>query len=118
MIAVHCENYGHNCGMLVHIEPFGIVSDATWKCSDTATPGWTDPSFDDSGWSQAVAIAPNNGNGRPACNQITSSAIWIWYKDLNAPKAYCRFNMGTVYFLTLIVYTEICVHVYLNIIAT
>ena len=97
MIGVRCVNNGGPQGMLADIEPLGIVSDATWKCSNTPTLGWSAPSFVDSGWPQAVEQFQNGAGpwGSNLIGQINRSAMWIWAQDATATDvSYCRYTLG------------------------
>ena len=48
-----------------NVEP--ILSDASWKVSDSEEPGWTKPGYDDRGWQSA------KGDPKPT--------VWVTYPD-------------------------------------
>ena len=51
--------------------PVDVVTDAAWKSSDTDTPGWQQPDFDDSAWPAAL-VAAAYGSG-PWGNSVTTA---------------------------------------------
>lgn len=51
--------------------PADIVTDTAWKASDTDTPGWRQPDFDDSAW-PASLVAAAYGSG-PWGNSVTAT---------------------------------------------
>ena len=69
----------------------GVVTDVSWKCSDVEQTGWHLAGFNDSAWSQARIIAPNDGSFWPGVIAgINSEAKWIWAQTTSATVAYCR----------------------------
>ena len=64
----------------------GVVTDASWKCSDVEQTGWHLAGFDDAAWSHATVVTPNNGS----ISEINSEAEWIWSEYDNGHIAYCR----------------------------
>ena len=88
VIAVNATDAGGIAGFLAHITRGSdtIVSDATWKVTTTAPPGWQLPTYDDSTWDTATPYGPygiapwhTNVTGFPT----TSTAQWIWTNDNN-----------------------------------
>jgi len=64
-------------GLLVWSESeaqFDLNSDGNWKTSETATPGWLNPSFDDSSWPNSIAPAQNPGG---ATWPPLSTSMWV-----------------------------------------
>jgi hypothetical protein len=66
-----------------------VVSDASWRFSTSAPPGWASPTFNDSGWSYAVdqgeyGVGPwwtdLKRSGAPWWPRL-SPARWIWSYD-------------------------------------
>lgn len=54
-----------------------LVTDESWKVSDTAPPGWTNDDFDDSGWANATSLGKSGVS--PWGSVLTSSdAEWLW----------------------------------------
>ena len=75
----------------LHIEtsdanPIDIVTDTAWKSSDTDTPGWQQPDFDDSTWPAAL-VAAAYGSG-PWGNSVTAAppSEPLLRKDFTAKK--------------------------------
>ena len=102
-IAVYAQNGGGTlAGLLVWDSRNSIYSTAQWKCSTSATAGWTSTPFDDSTWPAAIqqnaygggawgtGVANNNG---PA---PTSASYWIWTAQPYGEyaEAYCRVTLG------------------------
>lgn len=59
VVAVEVEQSGGGAGLAGRLE-LGedrvVVTDDTWLAAESASGDWTDPSFDDSGWSTAVIV--------------------------------------------------------------
>ena len=98
MISIYCKNLQSHCGVLADVEPLGVVSDASWKCSGTKTLGWAQPGFDDSQWPQATELNINGEGvwGPKLLGKISSRAYWIWTQTTSSLNAYCRYNLGTL----------------------
>jgi len=65
VFAVHATNGADQAGLAFHLkltlrsgEHLAIVSDASWKVSDTEKRGWSHPSYRDDSWGKAAVIAP------------------------------------------------------------
>lgn len=60
-----------------------IVTDATWKASETAPSGWEQAKFDDKDWKPAVALAPLGGGPWAKVNEKSLAAA----ANLKEPEA-------------------------------
>ena len=71
----------------------GVVTDGSWKCirqCNSFPSGWySSPDFDDSSWSQARVLAPNNGTTYNLINEVSTDAKWIWHQE-NLSGMCCR----------------------------
>ncbi|KAL9951869.1 hypothetical protein ACROYT_G044608 [Oculina patagonica] len=70
----------------------GLVTDASWKCSNAYYPGWNSPDFDDVDWQEAVEIEKNGDGPRGYIIGIAPTAKWIWTAG-HDDKVYCRLNL-------------------------
>jgi len=85
LIAIRANNILDGCsGLMVASfdHPHPIVSDRTWKCSNSPGNGWQFLGFDDSTWDTAVEIA-QNGEILTGCpwfiiQDMPTTAYWIW----------------------------------------
>ena len=74
----------------------GLVTDNSWKCIRSFTPGWNMRTYQDEDWPMATSYGPNNPSTFPwgEIQIIDSSAQWIWTKDNeNDTEVYCRHNI-------------------------
>ena len=78
----------------------GMITNTSWRCSNTAQQGWNEAQFDDSSWPIATKHGTNSKN--PAdwfpwgmYDDIALGALWIWTKDnqKNDSTVYCRFRL-------------------------
>lgn len=77
LIAVRAYNGQYNASILGSIEN-GIVTDETWKCSDTYEENSNKILFDDSHWAPATVVA-NYGDGPwGKIAHVSDMAKWIW----------------------------------------
>merc|ERR1711962_944153 len=99
VIAISCINSKGHYGIKASTS-YGIVTDATWRCSNVEEDNWMMTDFDDSTWEFAKTENLHvNGLSRP---QLSENAQWIWSQSGHT-KAYCRkiisqgstFNPGT-----------------------
>ena len=65
VIAIKCHNVQGPAGIVAKLvvrgqyrEPFYLISDEHWKCSEEAPKRWRDTNFDDSGFVSARVIGP------------------------------------------------------------
>jgi hypothetical protein len=81
-----------------------LLTDSSWKCSATYTPGWmnTVPSATVSSWPNAVANEPNSAPFiHTVIAGISPLASWIWTRNNGYlgtsidPVVYCRGNFPT-----------------------
>ncbi|MBO3840878.1 MAG: family 78 glycoside hydrolase catalytic domain [Candidatus Brockarchaeota archaeon] len=63
VFAIKATNTGGSAGLLGKViiefedgKPFILVTDASWKSSETSEEGWEKPDFDDSGWMSAFEL--------------------------------------------------------------
>ncbi len=61
-----------------------IISDGSWKASDTNTPGWEAPSFNDASWAAVTSPALN------ACTPVIPGTQSMWWSNSNVPEAFFR----------------------------
>ena len=94
VIALRGNNTLGVAGILASTPDGFILTNSTWKCSNTWYAQWNDVVFNDSSWQPAVEIGLN---GSPPWFQISSvhaNASWIWnnqgFTDLII---YCRLNL-------------------------
>ncbi|MEZ0390249.1 MAG: heme-binding protein, partial [Verrucomicrobium sp.] len=91
VIAVKGTNRGGNKGavlvkLIIETRNKGaqeIVTDATWKASETASPGWEQVKFDDKAWQPAISIAPIGGGPWAKVTEKTLAAA----ANLKEPEA-------------------------------
>ncbi len=67
------------------IAQFDFASDGNWRTSETATPGWLNPDFDDSSWPLSVAPAQNPGG-----TTWPPTSISMWVPNAGADSAFFR----------------------------
>ena len=74
------------------INGLSVVTDSTWKVSTALEENWSQPGFDDSGWSNATdnGGVPSNINGMP----VGTSARNIWAADSSADEVFLRLTLG------------------------
>lgn len=74
-----------------------LISDSTWKCSNTYTIGWANTTFDDNQWSQAHVLGTNWG----PVGQLNQDSVlpnytrWLWTDNQQDGTVYCRGRTGT-----------------------
>lgn len=79
----------------------GLVTNSSWKCSDSPFPGckWMTQDFDDRMWPTAKEIVFHGPNRPTPVPGIVQGAKWIWIATGSGhlpqpPIAYCRLNMS------------------------
>ena len=98
VIAIHginSESRGY-AGIVASAAGPVIVTDESWKCSNTLETGWNEKCFDDDHWSPAVILG--SIGDRPwrrggTLRDISSAAKWIWTMPVPGPEdkeIYCR----------------------------
>ena len=88
VLAVKGVHYG-GYGILASTST-GVVSDASWKCSDVEQSGWHLAGFDDAAWSQAQVLAAHGAWPWLHIGGISAQATWIWAQGSAATPVYCR----------------------------
>ncbi|XP_068676816.1 uncharacterized protein [Montipora foliosa] len=86
-VAVYVKNNGGPGGFLASFGN-GIVTDASWKCTNQNVRNWQTAGFDDRKWPAAFAYRANSVNIK--INGIASEAKWIGTRQRNAKGLYCR----------------------------
>ena len=94
VLTVKTQNNVGGAGILASTST-GVVTDASWKCSSgggaVEQSGWHLPGFDDTAWSQARVVAPNDGSfWTGVIGAINSEAKWIWTQNSSDDVVYCR----------------------------
>ena len=95
VIAIKCVDMGGGDGLLAsaenHLGDLVLLSDTTWKCSDTLEQGWEQDNFNASSenWKPAIDIGPKSWS---VSGQISSYASWIW-TEKRVNTIYCRAEM-------------------------
>lgn len=82
VIAISANNTDRAGGILCSDTKGTIISDRTWKCTDSVPSGhkWTEPDYDDSFW-ESPCISDRNMAGGPrnqSMSDFSSKAFWIW----------------------------------------
>ena len=83
-------------GILASTKDGFILTNSTWKCSNTSNDSWTNVGFDDSSWQQAVEIGPKGYKTwvHGQISAIDENAKWIWYGTEHVKETiYCRRNL-------------------------
>ena len=97
IVAVRCQNQEGTGGLMVSVED-ALKSDGTWKCTDAASPpsSWVEAAFDDSAWTSAHEIAPNNGSIWALDGNFDQDVKWLWTDSQNTDleTIYCRGVIG------------------------
>jgi len=83
VIAISCENLWAKYGIKATTSS-GIVTDATWRCSNVKEDNWMGTDFDDSTWE--FAKTDNLDVDR---DENTFDGQWIW-SQTGTDRAYCR----------------------------
>jgi len=96
-IAVFAEDHLRVTAGVLASTPNGLVTDSSWKCTNTFQTGWYLPNFDDSAWPAAVT-GNNPGGTRGFISSIGTNAQWIWTRMWGNQRhwdqyVYCR-NRG------------------------
>jgi len=95
VIAVQVTNIATKAGLLVSsfVSKYPtILTNSSWKCTDqTPQNNWYTVNYNDSSWPPAVQ---DYQNGFKGSSNISSSAYWIWTKNLQYNVTiYCRLNL-------------------------
>ena len=93
VLSVACATEHTPGGILASAALSGFVTDSSWRCSRTLSPGWQVAEFDDSKWTRAKEFQLNNksGNVLPLVKHILPNASWITVDDpLIKGTIYCR----------------------------
>lgn len=95
LLAVKCQNTGGFGGFLASLGAV-LISDSSWKCSDTFIENWYGMDFDDSHWSNAHILGNNSGNFKGNIAKFEEKVQWIWYDENNKQNTtvYCRGRTG------------------------
>ena len=102
VLAISCKNKGGPAGLLGSTNDGRILTNSTWKCSNTLESDWNTVDFDDSSWPDAVQVDTNVApgpvhHGWKVQNQIDPTAVWISTQENNIPAgttSYCRLKLG------------------------
>ena len=92
VISVEGRDISHQYGILGSFSN-GMVTNASWKCSNVKEPGWSCPDFDDSNWPAAVEVAKHGDMPWRDIAGIASTAKWIWTADKEDDNVYCRLHL-------------------------
>jgi hypothetical protein len=90
VVAIHGHNGGGPAGIIGSFST-GLVTDASWRCSNKFVSEWTSPDFDDSKWPAAVVFQMGTVIRGP---KIASEAKWIWTSTHRDWDVYCRSVLG------------------------
>ena len=90
VVAIHGINTGGPAGIIGSFST-GLVTDASWHCSNKLVPEWQSPDFDDSKWPIAVVFQRSTALQGP---KIASEAKWIWTSTERDWNVYCRSVLG------------------------
>lgn len=74
----------------------GLVTDNSWKCTNSVSLGWNMRNYQDDSWPMAASHGPNSAQTFPwgDFDSIDSNALWIWTNDnVNDFEVYCRLNI-------------------------
>ena len=74
-------NEAGGVGALLASNRRGLLTDGTWKCSNSYVAGWSSPSFDVTTWADAYVIGKNGIAPWYARAGIHHDAEWIWTSD-------------------------------------
>ena len=95
LLAISCLDLGTIGGTLASADN-GMVTDSTWRCSDTLEAGWEMPEFVESPgvWQSATDHGTNGVMPWGMVDGIDPAAKWIWTRDNVTPQGekttYCR----------------------------
>ena len=91
VIAVSVTNIQMTGGFRAATSDGKIVTDGSWKCSETFAEGWPNIDFDDSLWA-----APTMNGKSGLCGGFITTAKWLWTdKNYNTiTTIYCRKTLG------------------------
>ena len=101
VMAVECESTGGFAGFIAYVGD-AMISDGSWKCSETMEENWYKAKFDDSEWNHAFKIERNYLNKdtyldnpiRDHDGYFPQSAWWLWssgaYNATEVSTIYCR----------------------------
>ena len=78
VVGIHCKNNVNEYGILGEFRHSGLVTDATWKCSNVSIPDWSSVIGDDTTWSDAYALGKNGISPWGPIAGISDKASWIW----------------------------------------
>lgn len=89
VIAVKAEDNSFVTGILASGANF--VTDRSWKCTATFSPGWETASFDDSSWDEATHLGKHGKRPWEKITGIDIDAFWIWTnKSFSDNVVFCR----------------------------
>ena len=84
MIALKCRGNSQpwEGGILGSLEN-GVVTDTSWKCTNSLSQGWNMRSYEDEDWPIAKSYGPNSASTFPwgDIKSIDNRAVWIWTDD-------------------------------------
>ena len=101
VIAVECESTGGFAGFIAYAGDV-MISDGSWKCSETVEENWYKVEFNDSDWSNAFKIEKNypkkhtylDNPIRDHDGYFPQTAWWLWssgtYNATEVSTIYCR----------------------------
>ena len=95
IVAIHGINVGGPAGIIGSFST-GLVTDASWRCSNKYVPEWLSPDFDDTIWPNAVVFQRAAVRYGP---KIASEAKWIWTSTSNDKNVYCRSALGRSFYI-------------------
>lgn len=99
LLAVKCTPNGARVGRIL-VDSSVLISDSTWKCSNTAHDNWYDTNFNDRDWSPAHVIATNWGPVNIVTPPVSKDMAfpgysrWIWTDRQGDQTVYCRGRTG------------------------
>ncbi|MCI0380516.1 MAG: c-type cytochrome [Gemmataceae bacterium] len=92
VVAVKAQNSDGPAGLLLRLElqsPKGgkviVSTDDTWRATEQAAKGWTEPGFDDSAWAKATVLAPLGGGPWARINEGTLTGAAKFKKPTATP---------------------------------
>lgn len=95
LLAVQCTNNEKIGGFLASVGDV-LISDSTWKCSDTLVDNWYGMDFDDDDWSNAYVLSDALFYDFRDELGFEDYVQWLWYNENNheVTTVYCRGRTG------------------------
>ena len=77
-MGIHCVNNVGSGGIIAQFLNSRLITDSSWKCSNTSALYWSTSRFNSDTWPEAYVIGEHGISPWYTVEGIDTAAMWIW----------------------------------------